>query len=100
MTDNGELQNAYGMKPEHTSVVQYDVCPATIPTFCVKTMILSVLMDNKLMNSNNITKGYAILTGREVPKIANNSNYGEIQKHGNRLCHIIVQIINACHLVL
>ena len=73
-----KMQNSYGMKPKHISVVLSDGRPATIPTFCVKNMILSLLMDKKLMNSNNIAQGYDILTGKEVQNIANNSNYGEI----------------------
>jgi hypothetical protein len=66
------------MKPTYGAVRLHNDTYATVPVFDVKTMILSILHDPKLMNADNFAKGYDVFTGDVDRKCRDNKLYGEI----------------------
>ena len=51
------------MKPQHQNVRLSDNSIATVSTFDIEHMILSLLNDESLMSSENIAEGYDLHTG-------------------------------------
>ena len=66
------------MKPQHQNVRLSDNSIATVSTFDIEHMILSLLNDESLMSSENIAEGYDLHTGLVDDQSDSNQCYGEI----------------------
>ena len=66
------------MKPKHVNVRLEDGQSATVSLFDVEAMILSLIMDDDLMNDSNIADGYNIFTGKAEQDHPSNDLYGEV----------------------
>jgi len=54
--------NTTQLKPLHRTVSLSSGCKVTVPTFDVENMILSMVMNDKMMTSSNYAPGYNIYT--------------------------------------
>ena len=61
-----EIYNLHGMKPTMNRVKLSDESIAVVPTFDVKTMLLSVLNDPTRTKKENIAPNYDIFTGKPI----------------------------------
>ena len=50
----------------------------TVPTFDAKSMILSILSSQQLIDPINYAAGYDVFTGKQFPHHPHNKTYGEI----------------------
>ena len=66
------------LKPTHQQVELSDGSVATVSTFDIKQMILSLITDDSLMSQENIAEGYDLHTGCVDHEYKMNNHYGEI----------------------
>ena len=66
MTIVTDLCNLYGMKPTMNRVTLNVNSVAVVPTFDVKTMLLSILNDKTQMHPKNIAHNYNLLTSKPI----------------------------------
>ena len=66
------------LKPKHQHVKLSDGSVATVLTFDIEQMILSLITDDSLMSKENIAAGYDLHTGRVNSGREMNKRYGEI----------------------
>ena len=64
-----ELYNLHGMKPTMNRVKLNDNSVAVVPTFDIKTMLLSILNDNTRMRPENIAPNYNLFTGKPTKPV-------------------------------
>jgi len=72
------IYNTTPLKPLHRTVSLSNGSKVTVPTFDVENMILSMVMNDKMMTSSNYAPGYNIYTGQKIPNHPHNMKYGEI----------------------
>ncbi len=70
--------NTSEWKPTNCAVRLHDNALTTVPVFNMKTMILSILHNPFLMQSENFAKGYDLFTGNIDVDCKANQRYGEI----------------------
>ena len=95
-----EVYGLHGLKPTLNRVKLSDGGEAVVPTFDVKTMLLSLLNDNSKMIVENIVPNYNLFTGKPIDP--SNTNIGEIHTvgHGRKLGHTTAVTKRTCsHLV-
>ena len=71
-----EVYGLHGLKPTLNRAKLSDGGEAVVPTFDVKTMLLSLLNDNSKMIVENIAPNYNLFTGKPIDP--SNTNIGEI----------------------
>ena len=73
------IERAYStipLQPLHRTVSLSSGCKVTVPTFDVENMILSMVANEKMMNSSKYAQGYNIHTGKKIPNHLHNMIYG------------------------
>ena len=66
------------LKPRHQHVKLSDGSVATVSTFDIEQMILSLITDDSLMSKENIAEGYDLHSGLVDKECESNKRYGEI----------------------
>ena len=66
------------LRPQIKEVRLHDGGSVSVPVFDSKTMILDLLTNPSLMKTNNLAKGYDVLTGNVDDNVMSNKKYGEI----------------------
>ncbi len=66
------------LRPQKKEVRLHDGGSVSVPVFDAKAMILDLLTNPNLMKTNNLAKGYDVLTGIVDDNVMSNKQYGEI----------------------